>query len=86
MSNFEKGQTVIAINDSPRMNSAYFGNGVQAYKKGDKFKVISTYGNKDFDEIVVWHPLIDSTMSLSAKNFQLLEEFREEKIHTILEK
>jgi hypothetical protein len=81
MNKFEKGMTVIAINDSPRMFSTHFGDGVQAYKKGDKFKVINTYS----DEIVVWHPLINSTMSLSAKNFQILEEYRQEKIETILE-
>lgn len=36
------------------------------------------------DQIVVWYPKIGSTMALDSKNFQLLSEFRNKKIDSIL--
>lgn len=71
---------VIAIKDSPIVNSKQFGNGIQAYKKGDIFEVISSFS----DQIVVWHPKIESTMAMDSKNFELLSEYRNVKIDKIL--
>jgi len=75
--NFSK---VIAIKDAPIVNSKEFGNGIQAYKKGDKFEVMSSFN----DQIVIWHPMIGSTMACDSKNFELLEEFRDKQINNIL--
>jgi len=75
--NFSK---VIAIKDAPIVNSKEFGNGIQAYKKGDIFEVISTFGN----EIVVWQPLVGSTMALNSDNFDYLRDFRDRQINNIL--
>ena len=80
MKTFNKFSQVIAIKDAPIVNSKQFGNGIQAYKKGDKFEVMSSFS----DQIVVWHPMIGSTMALDADNFELLEEFRDRQINKIL--
>ena len=80
MSVFNKFVKVIAIEDSPIVNSLQFGNGIQAYKKGDIFEVMSSFT----DQIVVWHPNIGSTMALDSNNFELLSEFRNKKIDSIL--
>jgi hypothetical protein len=80
MSVFNKFVKVIAIEDSPIVNSLQFGKGVQAYKKGDIFEVMSSFT----DQIIVWHPKIGSTMALDSKNFELLSEFRNKKIDSIL--
>lgn len=76
---FNKFVQVIAIKDAPIVNSKQFGN-VQAYKKGDKFEVMSSFT----DQIVVWHPVIGSTMACDSDNFELLEEFRDKQINKIL--
>jgi len=88
---FNKFVKVISIRDSPIVDSKQFGNGIQAYKKGDIFEVLSSFRSKnllsgtiDIDQIVVWHPKIGSTMALESKNFQLLSEFRNKKIDSIL--
>ena len=80
MSVFNKFSRVIAIKDSPVVSSIQFGNNIQAYKKGDIFEVMSSFT----DQIVVWHPKIGSTMALDSKNFELLSEFRNKKIDSIL--
>lgn len=80
MSVFNKFVRVIAIKDAPIVNSKQYGNGIQAYKKGDIFEVMSSFS----DQIVVWHPKIDSTMALDSSNFELLSEFRNNKIDSIL--
>ena len=80
MKTFNKFSQVIAIKDAPIVNSKQFGNVIQAYKKGDKFEVMSSFS----DQIVVWHPMIGSTMALDADNFELLEEFRDRQINKIL--
>lgn len=77
---FNKFVKVIAIKDAPIVDSKQFGNGIQAYKKGDIFEVMSSFT----DQIVVWHPKVGSTMSLESKNFELLSEFRNKKIDSIL--
>jgi hypothetical protein len=65
---FNKFVKVIAIRDAPIVDSRQFGNGIQAYKKGDIFEVMSSFS----EEIVVWHSKIGSTMALESKNFELL--------------
>jgi hypothetical protein len=77
---FNKFVQVIAIKDAPIVNSKQFGNGIQAYKKGDKFEVMSSFSN----EIVVWHPMIGSTMACDSNNFELLEDFRDKQLHNVL--
>jgi len=77
---FNKFVKVIAIRDAPIVDSRQFGNGIQAYKKGDIFEVMSSFS----EEIVVWHSKIGSTMALESKNFELLSEFRNKKIDSIL--
>lgn len=77
---FNKFVKVIAIEDAPIVDSKQFGNGIQAYKKGDIFEVVSSFT----DQIVVWYPKIGSTMALDSKNFQLLSDFRDKKIDSIL--
>jgi hypothetical protein len=80
MKYFNKFSQVIAVKDAPIVNSKQFGNGIQAYKKGDKFEVMSSFS----DQIVVWHPMIGSSMACDSENFELLEEFRDKKINNIL--
>jgi hypothetical protein len=80
MKTFDKFSQVIAIKDAPIVNSKQFGNVIQAYKKGDKFEVMSSF----VDEIVIWHPVIGSTMACDSDNFELLEEFRDRQINKIL--
>jgi hypothetical protein len=85
MKTFNKFSQVIAIKDAPIVNSPthlakQFGNVIQAYKKGDKFEVMSSF----VDEIVIWHPVIGSTMACDSDNFELLEEFRDKQINKIL--
>lgn len=80
MKMFNKFEKVIAIEDAPIVDSKQFGNRIQAYKKGDIFEVVSSFTN----QIVVWHPKIGSTMALESKNFQLLSDFRDKKIDSIL--
>lgn len=80
MKTFNKFSQVIAIKDSPIVNSKQFGNGIQAYKKGDKFEVMSSFSG----QIVIWHPVIGSTMACDSDNFELLEEFRDKQINNIL--
>jgi hypothetical protein len=77
---FNKFVKVISIRDSPIVDSKKFGNGIQAYKKGDVFEVMSSFT----DQIVVWHSKIGSTMALESKNFELLSEFRNKKIDEII--
>jgi len=77
---FNKFVKVIAIEDAPIVDSKQFGNEIQAYKKGDIFEGMSSFT----DQIVVWYPKIGSTMALDSKNFQLLSEFRNKKIDSIL--
>jgi len=74
---------VIAIESGPIVDSKQFGNGVQAYKKGDIFEIVAP---SFIDMIVVWHPKIGSTMALSSNNFELLSEFRNRKIDETLRK
>jgi hypothetical protein len=88
---FNKFVKVIAIRDAPIVDSRQFGNGIQAYKKGDIFEVLSAFkakditkGTVDIDQIVVWHPKIGSTMALESKNFELLSEFRNKQIDEII--
>ena len=88
---FNKFVKVIAIRDAPIVDSRQFGNGIQAYNKGDIFEVLSAFRSKnllsgtiDIDQIVVWHPKIGSTMALESKNFELLSEFRNKKIDEII--
>jgi hypothetical protein len=71
---------VIAINDGPVVNSPTFGDNIQAYKKGDQFEVISYWP----DQIVVWHPLVGSTIALNSKNFITLQEYRNNLLDTII--
>lgn len=80
MKTFNKFVKVIAIKDAPIVDSKQFGNGIQAYKKGDIFEVMSSFS----DQIVVWYPKIESTMAMDSKNFELLSEFRNAKIDKIL--
>jgi len=77
---FNKFEKVIAIKDAPIVDSKQFGNDIQAYKKGDIFEVMSSFSN----QIVVWHSKIESTMALDSDNFELLSEFRNKKIDSIL--
>jgi hypothetical protein len=77
---FNKFVQVIAIKDAPIVNSKQFGNEIQAYKKGDKFEVMSSFSN----EIVVWHPMIGSTMACDSNNFELLEDFRDKQLNNVL--
>lgn len=77
---FEKNSKVIAIKDAPIVDSKQFGNDIQAYKRGDIFEVVSSFS----DQIIVWHPKIRSTMALDSSNFELLSEFRNKKIDSIL--
>jgi len=77
---FNKFVKVIAIKDAPIVDSKQFGNGIQAYKKGDVFEVMSSFGG----QIVVWYPKIGSTMALESKNFELLSEFRNKQIDEII--
>jgi hypothetical protein len=76
---FNKFVQVIAIKDAPIVNSKQFGNVIQAYKKGDKFEVMSSFT----DQIVVWHPKFE-LMAMDSKNFELLSEHRNAKIDKIL--
>lgn len=78
---FNKFSKVIAIKNAPIVDSKQFGNGIQAYKKGDIFEVVAP---SFVDLIVVWHPKIESTMALPSNNFELLSEFRNKKIDSIL--
>jgi hypothetical protein len=80
MKKFNKFSQVIAIKDAPIVNSKQFGNGIQAYKKGDKFEVMSSFN----DQIVVWHPMIESTMALDSDNFELLIDYRDKQINSVL--
>jgi hypothetical protein len=72
---------VIAIKDAPIVNSKQFGNGIQAYKKGDKFDAVMLSFT---DQIVIWHPKINSTMACNSNNFELLEDFRDKQLHNVL--
>ena len=69
---------IIAIKDAPIVESG--GDSKQAYKIGDKFKVISDYE----DVYVIWHPLVESTMAVNGENFELLEEYRQKQINKII--
>ena len=80
MKMFDKFTKVIAISDAPIIESTQFGNNVRAYKKGDIFEVMSSFT----DQIVVWHPLIQSSMSLNSDNFEELITHRTKKIESIL--
>jgi hypothetical protein len=80
MKYFNKFSQVIAIKDAPIVNSKQFGNGIQAYKKGDKFEVMSSFT----DQIVIWHPKINSTMACDSNNFELLEDFRDKQLNNVL--
>ena len=76
---FDKFSKIIAIKDSPIVDSPQFGR-VQAYKVGDVFEVMTSFSN----EVVVWHPLINSSMSLDSSNFVYLSDFRNDKIEKII--
>lgn len=80
MKTFNKFVQVIAIKDAPIVNSKQFGNGIQAYKKGDKFEVMSSFD----DQIVIWYPKINSTMACDSNNFELLEDFRDKQLNDVL--
>jgi hypothetical protein len=71
-------KTIIAIKDAPIVESG--GDSKQAYKIGDKFKVILNFE----DVYVIWHPLVDSTMAVNRENFELLEEYRQKQISKII--
>jgi len=80
MKKFNKFSQVIAIKDAQIVYSKEFGDGIQAYKKGDKFEVISSFT----DQIVVWYPMIGSTMAFNSDNFETIEEHRLKQINNIL--
>ena len=71
---------VIAIKDAPIINSRQFGNNLQAYKRGDTFKVLSQFAN----EIVIWNDIIGSTMACNIENFEVLSEHRNKQLNKIL--
>jgi hypothetical protein len=77
---FNKFVQVIAIKDAPIVNSNQFGNGIQAYKKGDIFEVISSFSG----QILIWNSKFDSIMAVDSSNFELLSEHRNAKIDKIL--
>lgn len=82
---------VICINDAPivaqsedlvrfrQMTGLY--NFDRVYKVGDIFEVVSDWCD---DELLIWYPPINSTMSVSKKNFVRLDEWRDKKISDIL--
>jgi hypothetical protein len=77
---FPQFSKIVAIKDSPVVNSQLFGKNIQAYKIGDIFEVKSCFHN----ECVIFHPLVNSTMSVKSENFILLEEWRNTKIDEII--
>ena len=70
---------IIAIKDAPIFKSKVGER--QAYKLGDKFKIVSYFSK---EEIIIWHPLIESTMAVNAKNFETLEQYRQKQINKII--
>jgi hypothetical protein len=77
---FDKFSKIIAIKDSPVIDSSQFGKRIQAYKTGDVFEVMSSFS----DQVVVWHPKIESTMAMNSDNFVLLSEWRNDKIEKLI--
>ncbi len=71
---------VIAISDAPLVDSNHYGKKLQAYKRGDIFKVYSKFS----DQIVIWNDTIQSTIACNIENFEILSEHRHKQINKIL--
>ena len=70
---------VIAIKDSPVVNSAQFGKAARAYKVGDIFELRIEFE----DQLVIYHPLT-VTMAVTKENFKKLQEHRNTRIDEII--
>jgi len=78
---FKLNIVIIAIEDGPIVDSKTFGNGIQAYKKGDIFE--SSYSSFP-EQILIWNSKFGSIMSVDSSKFELLSEYRDGKIDKIL--
>ena len=83
MKKFDK---VICIIDAPLIDKNidlsrhHLPNLDRAYKVGDIYEVVSIWS----DQLVIWYPPLNSTMSVNRDNFILLSEWRDRKIESVL--
>jgi hypothetical protein len=75
-----KDTYVIAIKDAPLIDSKQFGHKLQAYRRGDIFKVHSIFS----DQVVIWNKILESTIACNIENFEILSEHRNKQLNKIL--
>lgn len=82
MKKFDK---IIAIADSPlngeiKANIKRLGFPIErAYKKGDVFELLSMFS----DCYVIWHPVINTSMSVSKNDFVSLSKWRDARLNEL---